>query len=162
LTHEQLRRSYRPKQVRLLFVGESPPASGKFFYCGNSGLYRAMREIFQRVNPDISDESFLTAFKSFGCYLVDLCPEPVDQLHAPERDAACRAAERALSNTIARMHPVAIVTIVRAIEGIVLDAASRANWSGTMIHVPYPGRWSRLKRTFVDTLSPVIAGLASR
>jgi hypothetical protein len=28
---EILRRSFRPARVRVLFVGESPPASGRFF-----------------------------------------------------------------------------------------------------------------------------------
>jgi len=32
---EALRRSYRPEKVRLLMVGESAPASGKFFYLGD-------------------------------------------------------------------------------------------------------------------------------
>ena len=38
---EQLRESYRPEKVEFLFVGESPPPSGKkFFYAGNSRLFR--------------------------------------------------------------------------------------------------------------------------
>jgi hypothetical protein len=35
---ESLRQSYRPQQVRVLFVGESPPAGGTFFYRANSNL----------------------------------------------------------------------------------------------------------------------------
>jgi hypothetical protein len=38
---EHLRKHYRPDRVRILFVGESPPASGRFFYQADSGLYRA-------------------------------------------------------------------------------------------------------------------------
>ena len=44
---ERLRQQFRPEAVRLLFIGESPPASGRFFYHGDSGLYRAIREVFQ-------------------------------------------------------------------------------------------------------------------
>lgn len=138
--------------MRLLFVGESPPASGRFFYNSDSGLYRAMREAFQTADPSIDNESFLAAFQASGCYLVDLCPEPVDRLDAPSRRAACRAAEESLSRAIARLRPATIATVVRSIERNVLNAAARAGWNGAMIHLPYPGRWSRYKDAFVDAL----------
>lgn len=35
---EILRRAWRPVEVQLLFVGESPPFSGRFFYQRDSGL----------------------------------------------------------------------------------------------------------------------------
>ena len=39
LAREHLRRRYRPAHVDLLFIGEAPPASGRFFYQADSGLY---------------------------------------------------------------------------------------------------------------------------
>ena len=158
---EYLRRRYRPEQVRLLFVGESPPASGRFFYRGDSGLYRAMRDTFQTVDPSMRDESFFATFRDAGCYLVDLCPEPIDRLDLKSRRAACRNAEASFSKAMARLRPSMVATLVRSIEGNVLSAASLANWQGTMIHLPYPGRWSHLKQSFVKTLAPVIADLES-
>ena len=56
--HEELRARYRPDKVRVLFVGESPSASGEFFYLGNSRLYHAFREAFG--GPD----DFLAEFQS--------------------------------------------------------------------------------------------------
>ena len=41
---EEMRARYRPAQVSVLFVGESAPAGGKFFYDGNNQMYRAFRE----------------------------------------------------------------------------------------------------------------------
>ena len=158
---EQLRRRYRPDPVRVLLIGESPPASGRFFYRGDSGLYRAMREAFQFVDPSTSDESFLATFRDSGCYFVDLCPEPVDRLDTKSRRTACADSEASLSKTIARLHPVMIVTVVRSIEGNVFNAAARSNWHGVMIHLPYPGRWARLRSTFVETLAPIVARLIS-
>lgn len=156
---EHLRRSYRPERVRLLFIGESPPASGRFFYRGDSGLYRAMRDAFRTVDPSIDEASFLAVFRDSGCYLVDLCPEPVDHLDAKSRRAACQAGEASLARTIARLRPPSIATIVRSIEGNVLSAKTHAKWNGTIIHLPYPGRWSHLKQTFVEKLAPTIARL---
>ena len=153
---EKLRRRFRPPRVRMLFIGESPPASGRFFYRCDSGLYRAMLAAFQAADPSIGEENVLATFQASGCYLVDLCPEPVDDLPPAARRAACRGSERSLSRSIARLRPATIVTVVRSIEGNVLQAASRATWSGEFVHVPYPGRWSRHRDVFVSTLAPAI------
>jgi hypothetical protein len=152
-SRERLRMRFRPARVRLLFVGESPPASGRFFYRSDSGLYRAMREAFLAVDPAISDATFLGAFQASGSYLIDLCREPVDQLDSRSRRAACEAGEGSLSRAIARLEPSKIVTVVRSIEANVRRAALRAGWRGPLLHLPYPGRWARHKEVFVAELA---------
>jgi hypothetical protein len=63
---ERLRRRYRPARVRLLFIGESPPASGRFFYRQDSGLYGAIRDAFRGIDPSITDETFLGIFSAWA------------------------------------------------------------------------------------------------
>jgi len=157
--HERLRLRYRPEPVRLLFIGESPPASGRFFYRGDSGLYRAMREAFQIADPSIREDTFLTAFQAAGCYLIDLCPEPVDDLDSESRRAACLAGEASSSRAIARLRPPMIATLVRSIEGNLRSAVMGANWSGRLIHLPYPGRWAHNKNAFFRGIVPSIREL---
>jgi hypothetical protein len=157
---ETLRRRYCPSCVQVLFVGESPPASGRFFYQGDSGLYRAMRDVFQAVDPSITNETFLEAFRDLGCYLVDLCPTPVDRLDPKSRRDACRISEPSLSRVIVRLKPQTIVTVVRSIEHNVSQAASDANWHGTLIHLPYPGRWSQHKAAFAVAMTLFIAEIS--
>jgi hypothetical protein len=159
---ETLRRKFRPEHIRLLFIGEAPPVSGRFFYQRDSGLYRAMRDAFRIVDPSIDDENFPEVFSGAGCYLVDLCPEPVDHLDSKARRAACRASEAMLSRILAQLQPVMIGTVVRSIEGNVARSASRARWHGPFWHLPYPGRWSRHRDRFVEALVPVIGDLIRR
>jgi hypothetical protein len=135
---ERLRRTFRPARLRLLFIGESPPASGRFFYRRDSGLYRAMRDAFHAVDPSINDETFLAVFQISGCYLIDLCPEPVDHLDSKSRRATCRTSEDSLSKMIAQLQPAMIATLLRSIEGNVTQAASHADWHGPLLHLPYP------------------------
>ncbi len=71
---ENVRRSYRPRRITTLFVGESAPHGGTFFYNRNSGLFREIRKAFQGT------ESFLEDFKRNGFYLDDLVLEPVNHL----------------------------------------------------------------------------------
>ena len=149
---ESLRRRFRPDRVRVLFIGESPPASGRFFYRGDSALYRAMREAFETIDASIAGKDFLAEFRNSGCYLIDLCPDPVDRLDRKMRRATCVAGEAPLARTIASHNPSAIATVVRSIEDIVSGAAAHAGWSGPLLNLPYPGRWSRHRSVFVNKL----------
>lgn len=153
---ESLRRRFLPDQLRLLFIGESPPASGRFFYRADSGLYRAIRDAFHAVDCSILEADFLRTFQAAGCYLIDLCPEPVDHLSLKARRAACRAHENSLARTIARLQPEAVATVVRSIESNVAEATSRANWQGPVLSLPYPGRWARHREIFVHRLAKEI------
>ena len=81
---ERLRRRYRPQRIRLLFVGESAPAGGTFFYAENSTLYFETREAFaKQFREELANRSFLDFFRGLGCYLDDLCLEPVNHLPDP-------------------------------------------------------------------------------
>src|SRR5215467_7379098 len=97
IARERLRKQYRPDRMRILFVGESPPASGRFFYQADSGLYRAMRETFVQAFPSFNDTEFLDSFCALGCYLIDLCGEPVDDMTPDARRQVCRKAEKRLA-----------------------------------------------------------------
>lgn len=156
---ERLRESFRPAHIQLLFIGESPPASGRFFYSANSGLYRAMRMAFQIADATIDDENFLALFQKRGCYLTDLCDEPIDQLGPHERRARRRNGERDLARQLRRLRPMMIAPVLRSIVKNVENATSLARWHGRILQLPYPGRWLRNREAFLETLVPVIRGL---
>ncbi len=158
-SRERLRRSYRPARVEWLFIGEAPPASGRFFYQRDSGLYRAFLEAFQIRFPRMAEGDFLDVFRSCGCYLIDLCPFPVDQLDAQARREACYASEVPLSRTIKTLEPARLATVVRSIRGNVKRAAFMAGWHVPALDLPYPGRWSKHREKFVSRLTPELKAL---
>ncbi len=92
----RLRRQYKPEDARVLFVGESPPTGGTFFYEGNSVLYYATEEAFLKALPEIKGKSFLDSFKELGCYLDDLGLEPVNRLPDPDKRRERRDGESGL------------------------------------------------------------------
>jgi hypothetical protein len=153
---ERLRRRYRPDRVRILFVGEAPPASGRFFYQEDSGLYRAVRDTFIAAFPSWQESEFLDAFRAFGCYLIDLCGEPVDQMARKMRKSICYAGEARLARTIRALRPTVIVTLVRSIRASVKRAQMTAGWSGLHLELPYPGRWKHHRVEFQRQLVPVL------
>ena len=156
---ERLRRRYRPARIRLLFIGESPPASGRFFYRQDSGLYRAIRDTFRLVDPSVTDDTFLEIFQNSGCYLIDACAGPVDHLDARARRAACLACEPALARTIRQLEPAAIVTLLKSIRDNVRRAAADAGWHGPILELPYPGRWISYRKIFRERLVPQLEQL---
>ena len=156
IARERLRRRYRPDRVRILFVGESPPTSGRFFYRADSGLYRAVRDTFFTTFPHLQKTEFLDSFRSGGCYLVDLCGEPVDKMPRHARRCACSAGELRLARTIRALRPKIIVTVVRSIRVNVKHAQEQAGWSGLHLELPYPGRWYRHRIRFRQQLVPLL------
>ncbi len=149
---EILRLKYRPAKVRILFVGESPPASGRFFYERNSGLYRAVRDAFRVVQPTLGDDNFLPAFQDAGCYLVDLCLTPVDHLDRKSRLSVCIRSQASLSRQIETLAPETIITVVRSIRRNVDAAILRTGWKGNILDLPYPGRWVQNRKEFIKLL----------
>ena len=153
---ERLRESYRPERVRVLFVGEAPPASGAFFYRRDSGLYRALSTTFEEAFPRLRGHDFLAEFRDLGCYLVDLCGRPVDRLGSRERSEARRIGEARLAGVLRQLRPLAIVVLLRSINENSARAERVAAWSGAHIVVPYPGRWMRWRSQFKEILVPAL------
>jgi hypothetical protein len=149
LSHaERQRRRFRPDDVRVLLVGESPPAGGTFFYDANSKLYRSTKAAFELAIPALRRErDFLGAFKRLGCYVDDLALRPVNQLPKDEREAACLDGVRPLARRIRASGPLAIAIVIIRIERPVRDAMRRAGMDPTLLKkLPFPGQPQHTER----------------
>jgi hypothetical protein len=135
---EGLRARYRPQRIATLFVGESPPASGKFFYCANTTLARSMKAAMTAAGL-CNDDNFLERFKANGWYLDDLCLEPVNWLARSERRRKWLEAQGGLVARIRVYKPRAIVSVLLAIRDIVEAAAKVAGSDAELFAVPFPG-----------------------
>jgi hypothetical protein len=132
-TFEETRASYRPDRITTLFVGESAPHGGTFFYNQDSGLFREIRKAFQGT------ESFLEDFKRSGFYLDDLVLEPVNHLERKDRMSLCRKSVPAFANRLRSYNPRAIVILLKSIKPMVLQAMQEAGLSYEPFCTPYPG-----------------------
>jgi hypothetical protein len=139
---EKFRQQYRPHSISVLFVGESPPAGGTFFYKGDSGLARYTKQAFQQAYglPDLAMTDFLSGFKAADCYLDDLCLEPVNRMTASDRRAAWKNAIEPMANRLREYSPGLIVPVLRGVESSVSQAAETAGMLDRMRPaLPYPG-----------------------
>jgi hypothetical protein len=135
---ESVRERYRPERILTLFVGESAPHSGKFFYLGNTALKRHMQETLEAAGLG-GNGDFLEQFKRLGWYLDDLVQTPVNQLTKPERKAACLTARKSLAERIAKYRPEAIVPLLLSIKDVVEGAAHDAGSTAPCYPVPFAG-----------------------
>jgi hypothetical protein len=145
-----------------LFVGESPPANGTFFYLQDSNLYRYTLEAFELVYAKFgSDQQFLAWFCEHGYYLVDLCQTPVNHLEKRERRAARRAAVDELAGVLRDLRPERIVIVVKAIEGEVRAAVGAAGLETVpMSAVPFPAQGNQ--RRYVEQLAGLLKHVEGR
>jgi len=139
---EKIRRQHKPARVSTLFVGESRPCGGTFFYNGDSILYEAVREGFG------AGEDFLAQFRSKGFYLDDLSLHPINQIKDKDaRGEARRAGVPGLARRMAEYQPEAVVILMLGIKEFVVDAMTRArlaaipHWA-----LPFPSRPEHRKR----------------
>ena len=134
---ENLRRSYRPMDIKMLFIGESPPSSGDFFYKGNGSFYIETKKVCEEVWPPMrwpEAKSFLEWFKALRSFVDDLCHEPVD--HLPYG-----------GETRKRKHVDAVACLTRRIE----DAKPSA------IIIVGIGIWTAVDKAIVDANASLVA-----
>jgi hypothetical protein len=136
-TVEAIRKRFLPEHISTLFVGESAPHSGDFFYCGDTAMSAHMKRAVESAFGKTDD--FLKSFKAYGWYLDDLVLEPVNHLPKLERLAKCFDARESLADRIRSYQPKAIVSLLKSIEPFVNDAAKTAGCNAPRYGVPFPG-----------------------
>ena len=134
---ETVRRSFRPDRITTLFVGESAPDGGAFFYLGNTAMLHHMRRAVETAHG--KTDTFLDTFKSYGWYVDDLVLFPVNKIAKSKRKAECVAAQGGLAKRISDYRPLAIVSLLRSIESMVEDAAIEAGSNAPRYAVHFPG-----------------------
>ena len=154
---EALREQFRPRRVKLLFVAESPPASGKFFY-DKGPMTRFTAKAFEAAHGltfDPTDQKeFLTYFKSCGCFLDDICHSPIDGLPVEDRTRRLAESVAGFARRIAEFKPKAIVAVLKKIETHARIAAAQAGLHVPIHVVPFPGRGHQTK--YIECIERIV------
>jgi hypothetical protein len=154
---EELRKSFRPSRITTLFVGESAPQSGRFFYCGNSSLFHGMKRAFG------DRATFLEDFKGKGFYLDDLVLKPVNKLERRKRSRLRWASTAKLAERLVEYKPKAVVVVMRAIKPMVTEAMRRAGITFEPFCTPHPafGNWNRFHLAMAEIIDNLPAATES-
>ncbi len=152
---ERIRKLFKPDKIKLLLVGESPPASGQFFYVQSlmtKYTSRAFEKVFRISFNDTM--SFLIFFQNQECYLEDLTTTPVNKMPKVEREKLLEQGIIRLSKKLIDFDPEAIVIVLKKIERYVKNAIGIAGLRCPVYSLPFPGNGHQNK--FIKELSSVL------
>ncbi len=152
---EKVRMSYKPVSIKLLLVGESPPASGQFFYVRSlMTIYtsRAFETVFSK--SFVNTSAFLEFFQDKGCYLEDLTTTPVNKMSTVEREKTLEQGVILLSKKLIDYNPEAIVIVLKKIERYVKNAIRITGLSCPVYTLPFPGNGHQNR--FIQGLSIIL------
>jgi hypothetical protein len=133
---EAVRARYCPKRIKTLFVGESPPASGAFFYCRNNAMLHHMQ---RAVELALGENGNFLELQSLRLVSRRLVLTPVNKLTKSERKGKCLDAQKSLADRIAAYQPEAILSLLMFIKPFVDAAAITAGSNAPLYAVPFPG-----------------------
>ncbi|WP_022669152.1 hypothetical protein [Desulfospira joergensenii] len=152
---ESIRQSYRPSRIKLLMIGESPPASGRFFYI-NSPMTTYTAHAFEAAyGIHFQDNAeFLSFFRSSGCFLDDLCHTPVDNLLGSDRKQRRFENIGPLSQRIRRADPKVVVTFLKSIKEHVQEAIMKSKCNPVSYVLFFPGNSHQKK--YMDGLKEIL------
>ena len=152
--NELIRDLYRPAIIKLLFVGESAPVSGNFFYKGDS-LTSHVQMAFEKAFKVEFDghRPFLQCFKALGCYLDDLSHVPVNGLPDPEREEVLKESVPEFSDRLNLFNPKAIIVSPMKIKKYIEEAKKAISLERVETwFLPYPSYNEKNRSRFVDGL----------
>lgn len=154
---ERLRARYRPDDLQILFVGESAPAGGTFFYQADSNLFGAVREAAIRAHGPLAEgASFLDWFRDQGFWLHDLSAKPVNRSRGRPRKDAVEAGTFRLARLLRETDPEHVIVVGTSLEPTVRAASRLAGYREPDIRVlPFPlYQW---RESFVGQLAAFLA-----
>ncbi|KPP93128.1 MAG: hypothetical protein HLUCCA08_11055 [Rhodobacteraceae bacterium HLUCCA08] len=155
---EPLRASYRPAKIKVLFVGESAPAGGDFFYKQTGQVHGQFRQV---LAPHIGDSpTFVEAFKQAGFYLDDLVLEPVNRLSGSKKTALHASNIQSLAARLTAYRAPLVVAFLKGIAAPVKAAISASGRPCQFEVVPFPG-YGR-QGEFRSAMTAILPKLLSR
>lgn len=137
---ERQRNRYRPTDIQVLMVGESPPAGETFFYQADSHLFHATRDAFSRAWGEMpTGSAFLELFREKGFWLYDVSPQPVNRKRGRPRKETVASGVAKLAEVIANAEPDFVIAVKTSLEGPVRQAAALAGFPARHVRVlPFP------------------------
>lgn len=163
-TFKEISSKWRPKRIKLLLIGESPPAQEKnyFFYAPNSDLYNFTKKAFENVYKDKINEysTFLNFFMDLGCFLDDLCEEPINYIKDKNlRKREWQDSVQSLKRRFIKYHPLITICIMIQIQEYVQEAIQQSVVNTKYLQLPFPAFNKKNINNYIAGLSEILKSL---
>ena len=157
----QFRNRYIPAKIKTIFVLESPPASGKYFYNPDGTLseplFRAMTKDVLEITPKSKDEG-LKEFAARGYFLIDATYTPINRMSETDKEATIL---HDLPMLVEALHEYAgpetgivlvKVNVCKLLEDKLREEGFKVLNHGTMIPFPTFGRQKEFRQAICAVL----------
>jgi uracil DNA glycosylase len=166
MDYHKVRAEFEPENVKLVLIGESPPApnkkgESKYFYDPNGSTRESLFEATMKaLGIDLGDDKAkgLHEFKQRGVLLLDMSYTPVNKLSKGERNEAI---ERGYDQLVERLSelpagvPVAIV--VQSVYERFLYRLRKASFNVIDRKIPFPSHQKERINEFCAELKSIAA-----
>jgi hypothetical protein len=160
------RNKYKPRRVNILFIAESPPSSGGYFYSektiGKDHLFRETMKALEfwpsgrPMGKDCDKRSMLNEFRSLGFFLIDTCEFPVDKLPPRERRISTIRGAMTLPGRVEALCPDRILIVKKTVFKPAIQALSKTSFARRVLNtepLPFPSHGNQKKyRTMLRRL----------
>ena len=158
-----------------MFIAESPPSSGGYFYSektiGKDHLFReTMRalEFWPSGHPmrkGCDKRAMLNEFRSLGYFLIDTCEFPVDKLRPRTRRISTIRGALTLPGRVDALCPDRILIVKKTVFKPAIQALSETDFARRVLNVeplPFPSHGNQKKyRTMIRRLLKKRLGVTS-
>lgn len=147
-----LRDKYLPPALKTVFVLESPPASGKYFYNEEGGVSEPLFSAMMRLlNIKVSNkQEGLDLFAKTGNFLVDATYTPVNHLTAKKRNSVILQDFEKLATELKNLNEKSTIELIlvkanicRLLEPKLTELGFNVRNNGTIIPFPSTGQQTR-------------------
>jgi len=157
---------YKPSKVNVLFIAESPPSSGGYFYAektiGKDHLFRETMKalefwpIHRPMRKGCDKRRMLNEFRSIGFFLIDTCEIPVDRLQSRERRLSTVQGALTLPRRVRSIDPDRILIVKKTVFKPARQVLSDAGFENRILNtkpLPFPSHGNQRKyRTMLRRL----------
>ena len=156
--YSRARNKYKPTEVNVLLVAESPPSSGGYFYAekaiGKDHLFRETMKALELWPVDrplrkgCDKRPMLEQFRSLGFFLIDTCEVPVDKMPPGQRRLSTAQGALTLPNRVKRLDPAGILIVKKTVFSPVSRALSIAGFDNRILNknsLPFPSHGNQRK-----------------
>ena len=152
---EKLRASYKPTDVKILIVGESPPVGGTFFYDRSKMTIYTKKAFENAFNKSFVDEKeFLDFFKSQNCYLDDICLTPVNNMEKQQREQMLQNSIADFSKRLKSYQPDVIIVALKKIAMYTQQAIELSGVKSKYYQIPFAGNGWQNK--YIEELEKIL------
>jgi hypothetical protein len=160
------RDKWKPKELKILIICESPPASGAYFYfpvtTGRDSLFNATMKALdiypeRKIMPKGLDKKRLLAkFQARGFFLIDVCYTPINKLSIEVKKRAIAMRVPELIRKVRELNPGGIIIVKKFLFEPIRDALEEGGLGGRILNkgaIPFPGSGNqRTYRRIIRTL----------